>query len=137
MLQGFKEFILKGNVIDLAVAVVIGAAAATDFLDGWVARRVRATSRWGALLDPIADRVFVLTVVGEVTDAHLAAAREAAETLLRHAAEYEATVAREGIEFGEVDIETELARSRRVLDHLAERRPETYTMEPEGDPPCA
>ncbi len=26
MLQGFKEFILRGNVIDLAVAVVIGAA---------------------------------------------------------------------------------------------------------------
>lgn len=43
---------------------LIGVAAATDFLDGWVARRVRATSRWGALLDPIADRVFVLTAVG-------------------------------------------------------------------------
>jgi CDP-diacylglycerol--glycerol-3-phosphate 3-phosphatidyltransferase len=42
---------------------LIGAAAVTDFLDGWVARRVDATSRWGALLDPIADRVFVLTVV--------------------------------------------------------------------------
>ena len=42
---------------------LIGVAAATDFLDGWVARRVRATSRWGALLDPIADRVFVLTAV--------------------------------------------------------------------------
>jgi cardiolipin synthase (CMP-forming) len=42
---------------------LIGAAAATDFLDGWLARRVKATSRWGALLDPIADRVFVLTVV--------------------------------------------------------------------------
>lgn len=26
MLKGFKEFILRGNVIDLAVAVVIGAA---------------------------------------------------------------------------------------------------------------
>lgn len=26
MLKGFKEFIMKGNVIDLAVAVVIGAA---------------------------------------------------------------------------------------------------------------
>lgn len=26
MIQGFKEFILKGNVIDLAVAVVIGGA---------------------------------------------------------------------------------------------------------------
>jgi cardiolipin synthase len=42
---------------------LIGAAAATDFLDGWLARRVRATSRWGALLDPVADRVFVLTAV--------------------------------------------------------------------------
>jgi CDP-diacylglycerol--glycerol-3-phosphate 3-phosphatidyltransferase len=42
---------------------LIGVAAVTDFLDGWVARRVDATSRWGALLDPIADRVFVLTVV--------------------------------------------------------------------------
>jgi CDP-diacylglycerol--glycerol-3-phosphate 3-phosphatidyltransferase len=42
---------------------LIGAAAMTDFLDGWLARRVHATSRWGALLDPIADRVFVLTVV--------------------------------------------------------------------------
>ncbi|QTG80805.1 large conductance mechanosensitive channel protein MscL [Arthrobacter crystallopoietes] len=28
MLQGFKEFIMKGNVVDLAVAVVIGAAFA-------------------------------------------------------------------------------------------------------------
>lgn len=28
MLQGFKEFIMKGNVIDLAVAVVIGTAFA-------------------------------------------------------------------------------------------------------------
>jgi large conductance mechanosensitive channel len=26
MLQGFKEFIMRGNVLDLAVAVVIGAA---------------------------------------------------------------------------------------------------------------
>jgi cardiolipin synthase len=43
---------------------LIGVAAITDFLDGWLARRVHATSHWGALLDPIADRVFVLTGVG-------------------------------------------------------------------------
>ncbi len=43
---------------------LIGVAAVTDFLDGWLARRVHATSRWGAMLDPFADRVFVLTVVG-------------------------------------------------------------------------
>jgi large conductance mechanosensitive channel len=29
MLQGFKDFIMRGNVVDLAVAVVIGAAFAT------------------------------------------------------------------------------------------------------------
>ena len=45
---------------------IIGVAAATDFLDGWLARRVHATSRWGALLDPIADRFFVLTVVASM-----------------------------------------------------------------------
>ncbi len=42
---------------------IIGAAAITDFLDGWIARRARVTSRWGAMIDPIADRFFVLTVV--------------------------------------------------------------------------
>ncbi len=42
---------------------LIGLAAATDFLDGYIARRAKVTSRWGALIDPIADRVFVLTVV--------------------------------------------------------------------------
>ncbi|MGH7669033.1 MAG: CDP-alcohol phosphatidyltransferase family protein [Gemmatimonadaceae bacterium] len=44
-------------------ALLIVLAAVTDFLDGYIARRARVTSRWGALLDPIADRVFVLTVV--------------------------------------------------------------------------
>ena len=41
MIKGFKEFILRGNVIDLAVAVVIGtafgvvvAAFAKDFIGG-------------------------------------------------------------------------------------------------------
>lgn len=43
---------------------LVGIAAATDFFDGWVARRANATSRWGALIDPIADRVFVLVAVG-------------------------------------------------------------------------
>jgi phosphatidylglycerophosphate synthase len=42
---------------------IIWAAAVSDFLDGWLARRVKATSRWGAMLDAIADRFFVLTVV--------------------------------------------------------------------------
>jgi CDP-diacylglycerol--glycerol-3-phosphate 3-phosphatidyltransferase/cardiolipin synthase len=42
---------------------LVGLAAITDFLDGWLARRAKWTTRWGALIDPIADRVFVLVAV--------------------------------------------------------------------------
>ena len=42
---------------------IVGVAAATDFLDGWLARRGNWTTRWGALIDPIADRVFALVAV--------------------------------------------------------------------------
>ncbi|MEP6618482.1 MAG: CDP-alcohol phosphatidyltransferase family protein [bacterium] len=63
-----SRVVLAGGFVALgsseARVGLIGLAAVTDFLDGWLARRVHATSRWGAMLDPIADRVFVLTVVG-------------------------------------------------------------------------
>ena len=43
MLKGFKDFLLRGNVVDLAVAVVVGAAFggvvnafATDFIGGLI-----------------------------------------------------------------------------------------------------
>jgi phosphatidylglycerophosphate synthase len=42
---------------------LVGVAGLTDFLDGWIARRAKVTSRWGALIDPIADRVFALVAV--------------------------------------------------------------------------
>ncbi|MGI5126048.1 large conductance mechanosensitive channel protein MscL [Pseudonocardia sp. CA-107938] len=45
MLKGFKEFILRGNVVELAVAVVIGAAfgaIVTSFTDGIVKPLVNA-----------------------------------------------------------------------------------------------
>lgn len=34
-------------------------AALTDFFDGWLARKMNATSVWGAILDPIGDKVLV------------------------------------------------------------------------------
>lgn len=42
---------------------MVGLAAFTDFLDGWIARRAHVTSRWGALIDPIADRIFAIVAV--------------------------------------------------------------------------
>ncbi|MGQ0642246.1 MAG: CDP-alcohol phosphatidyltransferase family protein [Gemmatimonadaceae bacterium] len=38
---------------------LILVAALTDFLDGWFARRSNTISKWGELIDPIADRAFV------------------------------------------------------------------------------
>jgi phosphatidylglycerophosphate synthase len=42
---------------------LIAVASLTDFLDGWIARRTKVVSRFGALIDPVADRFFVLCVV--------------------------------------------------------------------------
>lgn len=47
----------------LARLGIVAAAGMTDFLDGFLARRVGATSRWGALVDPISDRFFALAAV--------------------------------------------------------------------------
>ena len=38
-------------------------ASASDFIDGWLARRFRRMTRSGALLDPIADKTFVLAAL--------------------------------------------------------------------------
>src|SRR5829696_6797511 len=42
---------------------IISAASASDLLDGWLARRRNAATRWGALIDPVADRTFVFSAV--------------------------------------------------------------------------
>ena len=44
-------------------AVLIVAAGASDFLDGWIARARHTASRWGALLDPVTDRIFVVVAI--------------------------------------------------------------------------
>lgn len=44
-------------------AVLVLAASATDFLDGWLARRRKVVTPWGPLLDPVADRVFALVAL--------------------------------------------------------------------------
>lgn len=53
-------FVPAGRATRIAL---ICLAAATDFLDGWLARRTNTTTRWGALVDPIADRLFVLVAI--------------------------------------------------------------------------
>lgn len=42
-----------------AAFVCFVLAAVTDYFDGWLARRWHAESRWGAILDPIADKILI------------------------------------------------------------------------------
>jgi CDP-diacylglycerol--glycerol-3-phosphate 3-phosphatidyltransferase len=45
--------------------VAFALAAITDFFDGWAARAMKAESVWGAILDPIADKILVAgTILG-------------------------------------------------------------------------
>jgi cardiolipin synthase len=54
-------FVLVSDTRDRAALIV--AAGATDFLDGWIARHRNSQTTSGALIDPFADRVFVLAAV--------------------------------------------------------------------------
>jgi cardiolipin synthase len=42
---------------------VLAASGVTDYLDGYLARRLGQTSRLGEVLDPVADRLYILAVV--------------------------------------------------------------------------
>ena len=42
---------------------LIAVAAFTDFMDGWLVRHEKTESTAGALLDPIADRIFVFVAI--------------------------------------------------------------------------
>lgn len=50
----------EADVLALLVLVVSGI---TDYLDGKLARRLNQTSKIGAILDPVADRLYILAVV--------------------------------------------------------------------------
>lgn len=48
---------------NLAATLVFAAAAASDFIDGQLARRTHTVSRLGQILDPAVDRILMITGV--------------------------------------------------------------------------
>jgi CDP-diacylglycerol---glycerol-3-phosphate 3-phosphatidyltransferase len=52
-------FYIEAPWATYAAAAVFGAAALTDWLDGYLARRWAQTSPLGAFLDPVADKLMV------------------------------------------------------------------------------
>ena len=46
-----------------AAGILFGLAAVTDWLDGYLARKLNQTSSFGAFLDPVADKLIVTTAL--------------------------------------------------------------------------
>ncbi|GGQ60715.1 CDP-alcohol phosphatidyltransferase family protein [Couchioplanes azureus] len=56
-------YLLLGPEHDVAAVVVLALGGTTDWVDGYVARRMNSVSRLGELLDPFADRLYILATL--------------------------------------------------------------------------
>jgi CDP-diacylglycerol--glycerol-3-phosphate 3-phosphatidyltransferase len=52
-------FVLIDRQLWLAALIVLAIAAVTDWLDGYLARRMNLTSALGRILDPLVDKVWI------------------------------------------------------------------------------
>ena len=58
-------YLLLGRDNQIAAAWLLGGLGATDWVDGWLARRFNQTSEFGKMFDPIADRLlFIVGIAG-------------------------------------------------------------------------
>ncbi|MEU1884689.1 CDP-alcohol phosphatidyltransferase family protein [Micromonospora sp. WMMD987] len=48
---------------DVVAIVVLAVGGTSDWVDGWIARRLGQVSRLGELLDPLADRLYILATL--------------------------------------------------------------------------
>ena len=52
----------------MAAALLLGALGATDWVDGWIARRFGQVSEVGKVLDPTADRLLLVVALVAIVD---------------------------------------------------------------------
>jgi CDP-diacylglycerol---glycerol-3-phosphate 3-phosphatidyltransferase len=69
-------FYIPGKIGHILAAVIFAIAAFTDLIDGYLARNLNQTTKFGAFLDPVADKLMVATalvlIVGELGAAYIA-----------------------------------------------------------------
>jgi len=63
-------FYLPYKWTHFAATAVFGLAAITDWLDGWIARRWRMHTAFGAFLDPVADKLMVAVALILIVQGH-------------------------------------------------------------------
>jgi cardiolipin synthase len=59
-------WLILGPQADLAAVLVLIVAGITDWLDGYLARAWNQRSRIGQLLDPVADRLYILAIIASL-----------------------------------------------------------------------
>src|SRR6476660_8095219 len=57
----------------IASAIIFAIAAATDWLDGYLARKLQQVSPLGAFLDPVADKLIVAVALVLLVQSHASA----------------------------------------------------------------
>lgn len=97
----FIAFLFSGSLFFRQLSLVVFfLALLTDWYDGWVARKWGYVTRWGAFLDPLADKVVTSAALISFVSLDLAPAwpiwiivvRDFAITLLRSYSEYKGKV---------------------------------------------
>ena len=63
-------FTIPSTWTNLVCAGIFAVAAITDWLDGWIARARNQQSRFGAFLDPVADKLIVVCALVMMAGAH-------------------------------------------------------------------
>lgn len=64
-------WLLLGPHADVWALVVLAVSGFTDWADGVLARKLNQTSQFGALLDPLADRLYILATLAGLVLRHV------------------------------------------------------------------
>src|SRR6266496_4747461 len=64
-------WLLLGPHADIAALILLAVSGFSDWADGALARRLNQTSRLGVLLDPAADRLYILATLIGLTLRHI------------------------------------------------------------------
>ena len=86
-------WLLLGAGNRAGAAVLLGALGATDWVDGWVARKLNQRSEIGQVIDPVADRLLFFVAVAALMLDQSAPLSVSVPTLAREAVVSAATLA--------------------------------------------